>query len=1117
VTVNRFLFALTLSAALGTTLGAAAALPAPLRVRAVAPARDLAEAHAHGVRPAAAAMTAAEEEVARLRLARHRALLPIKRAVMANGPEIERGRLAQRLEQWRRQPPRLAANGAVVPDTVIRMAILRIDFLEDRAGTASSGDGRFDLSPVDTNQAPIDRAPHNRDFYEQHARALERYVDVQSYGRVRLAVDVWPAGRDSAYHCRDKADFGPWTVSRDVYRAAVNMMRTMFFVADSQSSAQGARIPWDTYDRFTIIHAGSDLQSDLRQDSEFDIPSFTVFVGDTDVVIFPDSTTRPIDRVAYVPETANQDGYFGAINGVLTHENGHNLFGLADIYDVNSGYPTCGYWTLMDSGNLVGSRVLLNDGTEIYATGLLPPSIDPFQRQFLGSGLTFMEPASGDTTALRSGQRHADMLRVPLSSDEYLLIENRYLAPAAAVELDSDPVTRVILGPRSPDRFEYDALLPGGGVLVWKVDDSVIPFDNSLRINPDFGFNSNPFRLGLQVVEADGLDDLGDLGSPYILGSPLDPYQRSVNAVLSDSTRPNLLPNQRTRPHLRIEFLDDADSTMRVVVRRAWQLPGWPVAAGEFATGGPRLLAIDADGVRGPEVCWAGGAAAGADSAALFAVRADGTGILDTTAVFARLDRRVLPVMAATVTGDPTLGYGPSVFAVTTVLEDPADPLGGRVWLLDADGTPRAGWPIRPTSGATTPPVLHGEWPFTQVAVGCADGRVRVFDAQGVELLATTPALGAPIAGRLAVWRPAGSLTTSGLSPIAGSVAAGTAAGEVAVFTLPAGTAVTGWPRTVLQSGVTPEFLWLRLGGEGALASESCAGGDATLIARDLDRLRAFCPSTGALSGWGVSLGDTLVDGLAAGDPDGDGFPEILVQTKRSALAFINASGHPTPGWPRRGTREDLTTDTPPLAVDVTGDTRSEVVALNGSGVIAALDAAGRTPEGWPLATGSGAAGSMVAVDLDLDSSMELVAPDRYGNLYAYSLPVSEGAPVSSSWRMLAGDAARTSSLPFDRTPSPAASSAGPLVAGSLKAFPNPARNQSVRFAYTLSEAASVEFRIVDASGHEVASFTRPGQRADNVELWDPGALPAGLYVARLRFSGPGGSRTERLPVGLLR
>ncbi len=1097
--------------------GAAAVHAAPLRVTPVAPARDLAEAHAHGLRPNALPMRAAEAEAARLRLERHRALLPIKRAVMANGPDLDRGRLAERVAQWRRSPPRLAADGTVEPDTVLRMAFLRIDFLRDRSGTATTGNGRFDLTPPDTNAVPIDRAPRNRSYFEDHAEALERYVDVQSYGRVRLEVDVWPAEEDSAYHCTDKADFGPWKFSRDVYRAAVDMMRTMFFAADSQSTLRGARIPWDTYDRYTIIHAGSDLQSDLRQDSEFDIPSFTVFVGDTDVVVFPDSLNRPIDRVAFVPETANQDGYYGAINGVLTHENGHNLFGFGDIYDINSGYPVCGYWTLMDSGNLVGSRVQLRDGSEIFATGLLPPSVDPFHRQFMGSGLTFFEPASGDTVGLRSSQRHAEIARVPLSSDEYLLIENRYQAPAAAVELDQDPVSRVILGPKSPDRFEYDALLPGGGILVWKLDDSVIPFDNSLRINPDYGFNSNPFRLGMQVLEADGLDDLGDLGSPYILGSPLDPYQRYVNPALTDSTRPNLLPNQGTRPHLRVEFLDNADSTMRFVVRRAWQLPGWPVATGEFGAGGPRPLAIDADGVRGLEVCWAGGAEAGPDSASLFALRADGSGLSGGDIAFARLDRRVLPVMAAVVTGDATFGDGPAVFAATTVLEGPSDALGGRVWLVDASGAPLPGWPLRPASGATTPPVLIGEWPFTQVAVGCADGRVRVYDAGGALSATTAPALGDTVRGRLAVWITP-TILTSGLTPtLAATLAAGTSRGEVGLFSLPSGGALSGWPRTVARPGAEPEFLWLRLGGDGASAEGNCAGGEPTLVMRDVDRVLAFCPSGGLLPGWGASLGDTLVEGLAAGDPDGDGFPEVLVQTRRSALAFLNASGHPSPGWPRRGTREFLTTDTPPLALDVTGDGRSEVVALNGSGVIAALEPSGRTPEGWPLATGSGALGSMVAADLDRNGSLEIIAPDRYGQLYAYTLPVGEGAPVVSSWRMLGGDPARTSSLPLSRTPVPAAAAAGPLVRGSLKAYPNPARNQPLKFAYTLSEAASVEFRILDASGHEVASFTRAGQRSDNLEVWDPGALPAGLYVARLRFSGPGGSRTETLPLGLLR
>src|SRR5204862_1747667 len=106
-----------------------------------------------------------------------------------------------------------------------------------------------------------------------------------------------------------------------------------------------------------------------------------IAVGDPGAVRFrdvtkPDSLTRRIYRAAFIPETTNQDGYFVAINGVLAHECGHLMFGFADVYDVEVGRPIVGYWSLMDSGNLVGTIVQLPDKTELFATGLVPPSVD---------------------------------------------------------------------------------------------------------------------------------------------------------------------------------------------------------------------------------------------------------------------------------------------------------------------------------------------------------------------------------------------------------------------------------------------------------------------------------------------------------------------------------------------------------------------------------------------------------------------------------------------------------------------------------------------------------------------------------------------------------------------
>ena len=1124
----------------------------PLKVRPVARPEDVARFERLGL-PAPAAVRPEELRIQAERERRWRSTRDVLSA-----PGSDWSFRAQRRAGWRppagtpRQPrTATTAAPAETPAETLKVAFILIDFRADRGGGASTGDGRFDLSAPDTSVVPIDPPPHDRAFFQSHAQALARYYDAQSYGRVVLTGvdttlgglggaggDVWPARGRSAYSLSDMADYGPWAFSQEIYRAAVHLFRDMLFAADSQSVALGNPIPWDAYDRYVLIHSGSDLQSDVRQDSEEDIPSFTLTVADSDVVIFPDSTNRPIDRASIIPETNTQDGYYGAINGVLAHESGHNFFGFFDLYNVLTGLPVVGYWSLMDSGNLVGVRVPFGRDT-LFATGLLPPSTDPWQRFFLNEALAFPEVAyGGGSTALANSERNPDVRRVTLSSDEYLLLENRYLAPADIVLLDQDSLTRVILGPKDPDRFEYDALLPGTGILVWHIDESVIPFSTSMRVNADYGFNTNPDRYGISLIEGDGLQDLGDTGSPYLLGAPFDPWFLKNNPVLSDSTFPNLIPHIGTRPHKRIAFLDDPAPVMHFEARRTWELLGWPVAA-DFPPGGPLLLAVDANGDRNLEVCWAGGRdsldvlvegstqrVANPDSAALFAVRSDGLG-LDSSRVyaFAHLDRRPRPALAALPIGPTEIeGYpaiGPAYFAVSTFAAGPdTSHPGGRVWLIDHRGQPLPGWPPLLPSIVTTPPVIAGQYPDATVFVGCADGMVyglRLDGTIAVEQLVASGA-GVPVTGRLAV--------AASSDPAGFVVAAGAADGWVTAFpTVPCDTCGP-WSRRLATSGAfEPDFLWIAFDGRPALtlaaapeeAGVVCGAGRPALVVHEHDRLWAFCPDGTPLPGWGHSFGDTIIAGLGAGDPDGDGLPKALTQTVRSGLAFVNRTGYPTPGWPKPGTTESFRTASPPLALDVDGDGKSEVVGMNASGIVAAIRADGRRPEGWPLATGSGATGSPVAADLNRDGALDLVAPDRFGLLYAYSLPVGLGDLVATSWTMLGGDPGRTSALPSVATPVAPAPSAGPLAGGSLVAYPNPARRHPVSFAFRLTEPAEIEFRILDTSGHQVASFSRSGLQGENVQVWEPGNLPAGLYLARLRFHGAATEHVAVVQVGLLR
>ena len=1036
-----------------------------------------------------------------------------------------------------------ASRAALGPPDTLTVAVIRIDFLHDRGGAASTGDGRFNLDPADTINNPVDRPPHNRTFYRKHLEALSRYYDVMTYGRVVVRGEVWPRSENLAYSVTDMADFGPWTFSQAIEAAAVHMFRTFLFAADSQAHAMNDTIPWNSIDRVILIHAGSDLQSDVKQDSKEDIPSFTLGVVDTDVVVFPDSSNRfhPVTRASFVPETENQDGYFGAINGVIAHESGHNFFGFVDLYNVDTGFPAVGFWSLMDSGNLVGALVKQADGEEIFATGMLPPSIDPFHRFYASDAVDYTEAPYGAPDSLMDSERHPDFRRITLSSDEFLVLENRHQAYAYSdtVHFDIDDTTGVVLGPKFPDRYEYDALAPGGGILVWHFDDSVITFENSLRPNPDFGINTNPNRLGVGVVEADGLADIGDPGSPFIFGSYRDPYYVGNNVLLDDNTAPNLRPHIGTRPHLRVTVSDTLLATMRFRTDRTWQLPGWPVQfpGHEFPIGGPQLLAVDADGDGKLEVCWAGADSISPDSTSLFALRADGTP-LGTSPVFASLDRRPYPVMAAIPTGGPNPEQGPALFAATTIADGPGpSAAGGQLWVVDHFGlTSGSNWPVAPAnSRLSTPPVFVGAYPNAQVLVGARDGYVYAYNLDGTLWGRGDVPLSAPVAGRLAATiGPQGDWVVS----------AGDSAGAVAVYQLTAAgspgtgsvTRVQGWPvQVAARAEFTPDFLWLDLDGAGGASGDpsGCGAGSPELIVHDADRLWGYCLLGRALPGWGRSFGDTLSPGLGAGDPDGDGLPEVLIQTQSSKIAFVNLTGAPSPGWPKPGSPEGVLEDdtlltgkhenhrfpslSPPLAIDLDGNGRPSVVALNTSGVIAALRADGHTPDGWPLASGSGVAGAPLAADLDRDGHLDLVAPDRFGTLYAYTLPVAPSAGPADAWTMLGGDPERTCRLPAARTSVALAPAAGPLVSGSLKAFPNPARRRPISIAYTLTEPAHVEFHVLNTAGREVASFSRDARLAENLESWDPGSLPAGLYVVQVRIHGAKSEHDETLRVGVLK
>jgi len=115
----------------------------------------------------------------------------------------------------------------------------------------------------------------------------------------------------------------------------------------------------------------------------------------------------------------------------------------------------------------------------------------------------------------------------------------------------------------------------------------------------------------------------------------------------------------------------------------------------------------------------------------------------------------------------------------------------------------------------------------------------------------------------------------------------------------------------------------------------------------------------------------------------------------------------------------------------------------------------------------------------------------------------TQGLAAASSWPAEGGGPGRAYAITGAFSVSPGvAGAATAILPGTFKIYPDPARQAPVTLAFRLKEAGQVSVKIYDAAAREVAAFTRAGAASDNAIVWDPGAHPSGLYVARIEVPG---------------
>lgn len=169
--------------------------------------------------------------------------------------------------------------------------------------------------------------------------------------------------------------------------------------------------------------------------------------------------------------------------GVFAHEFGH-AFGLPDLYDTDSSNGDSegiGNWGLMAGGSWGG------DGQSPER----PTHMSAWSKEFLGWVSPTLVPTDLDPAAIDNIEQNPVALRMEISPGEYYLVSNR-------------------------QQVLSDQNLPAGGVLIWRINDSVISANmNTNRVNADEN------NKGVDLEEADGNADLdnainrADAGDPF--------------------------------------------------------------------------------------------------------------------------------------------------------------------------------------------------------------------------------------------------------------------------------------------------------------------------------------------------------------------------------------------------------------------------------------------------------------------------------------------------------------------------------------------------------------------------------------------------------------------------
>ncbi len=995
------------------------------------------------------------------------------------------------------------------PDT-LKVLGLMVQFARD-SDIETTGDGRFMLEPV--TGATIDPPPHDPAYFQNQLRALAHYWGAVSGGRLTLECEVAP----EVFTVTDSlGGYVPPESSRSDAAVTLGVVR---FFRDAVRLADAAGVRFSDFDCLVVFHAGvgGDLAFDYDPTPR-DMPSMFLNLEDlkdylpaaefNDTGLSVQNGAHGVMEGIVLPETQSQEGYEIGLLGTAALMFGFQL-GLPALWNTETGSSGIGAWGLMDQGS--GNY-----------NGLIPARPSAIERVLLGwqnpyeagdrSPIQCACPAAAENAEVRPLDKQPVL--VPIAGGEFYLIENRQHDPdgdGVALGLDANGGA-VTFGADYQVHFtgnpsvivsvdEYDYGLPGSGLLIWHVDESVL-----LAGLEDNTVNANPLRRGVDLEEADGSQDIGesygmfDAGSGSETGVLQDAWyadndiHKLVNRVSEVSFTPSSHPNTRSNDgadsHLSIFGFSESGPVMTFSARNDRMhadFPGFfPVGSEPFP---PLICDLNGDGSRDAVLVTKSGAMYGWDQAGYFNSwwQAIPIPVVPVWQPRWNLMRPLLDVSVGPLAVPPACGdlNGDGADEIVLLTNN------SRVLVLAHDETqepskPRLRLNIPMEETGTALLMMESSPGRFQPFIGTASGRVLSLGSDGV-LSGVADPFDGPVTG-LACW---------------------------------------GSEDTVLAVTSNGAFVLLKTNGSflfSGTTGDSGRFGPVTGVFAAESGVRAILPAeagfhlldaSGSVTESGRPDSDGPFGPPSLADINGDGSLDI-VSVSGGRVWCMNLNGTLIEGFPARIAAEDAECSIPIIG-DVDGDGQLDILASTSEGLITAVSGDGGRVEGFPLPLYGKQAVEPTLADLDGDGRIEILAASDGGQMAMWDMDGS-AENLSEAWPMARHDAAGSGRSDF------IPGAIGPIPSGGLLPdrysynYPNPAYGDFTVIRYRLREAGRVRIAIYSLAGAEIAAFEGPGDGpGDHEAVWSLKGVDSGVYTCRIHASATGESSSAYFKIAVVK